>query len=77
VFREFDEEIELQPILAQLATWPLLPVTVCEETGSRLPEVVGGLSVALGRTIEVIDPDVKNPQTAHWEDAFRIFGLLL
>jgi len=78
VFRELDEEIELQPILAQLATWPpLLDVTVSEETESRLPQVVGGLSVALARTIKVIDPDVKNPQTAHWEDAFRIFGLLL
>jgi hypothetical protein len=77
VFREFDKEIELQPILAQLATWPPLDVTVSEETESRLPEVVGGLSVALARTIKVIDPGVKNPQTAHWEDAFRIFGLLL
>ena len=76
-FREFDEEIELKPILAQLTTWPPLDVTVSEETESRLPEVVGGLSVALARTIKVIDPDVKNPQTAHWADAFRIFGLLL
>jgi hypothetical protein len=50
---------------------------VDEEIESRLPEVVGGLSVALARTIKVIDPEVKNPQTAHWADAFRIFGLLL
>lgn len=77
VFRELDDEIELRPILAQLTTWPPLDVTVSEETESRLPEVVGGLSVALARTIKVIDPDVKNPQTAHWADAFRIFGLLL
>jgi hypothetical protein len=52
-------------------------VTVSEETESRSPELVGGLSVALARTIKVIDPDVKNPRTAHWEGAFRILGLLL
>ncbi|WP_371402695.1 DUF1931 family protein [Kribbella sp. NBC_00662] len=76
-FRELDEEIELEPILTQLTTWPPLGVTVSQEAESRLPEVVGGLSVALARTLKVIDPDVKNPQTAHWEQAFRIFRLLL
>jgi hypothetical protein len=39
--------------------------------------VAGGLSVALARTFKLIDPDVKNPQTAHWERAFQIFALLL
>ncbi|WUJ70076.1 DUF1931 family protein [Kribbella soli] len=77
LFREIDEDIELQPILAQLAKWPPLDVTLSDEAESRLPEVVGGLSVALARTIKVMDPKVKNPQTAHWADAFRIFGLLL
>ncbi|MFF0268319.1 DUF1931 family protein [Kribbella sp. NPDC004536] len=77
VFREIDEDVELQPILAQLTKYPPLDVTVSEETESHLPEVVGGLSVALARTLKVIDPGIKNPQTAHWEDAFRIFGLLL
>jgi hypothetical protein len=36
-----------QPVLAQLATWPSLDVTVSEETEARLPGLVGGLSVAL------------------------------
>ncbi|MEU8223656.1 DUF1931 family protein [Kribbella sp. NPDC048915] len=76
-FREIDEEIELQPILAQLAKYAPFDVTVSEETESRLPEVVGGLSVALARTFKIIDPEVKNPQAAHWEDVFQIFGLLL
>ncbi|MER7246983.1 DUF1931 family protein [Kribbella sp. NPDC000426] len=76
-FREIDDEIDLKPILAQLTKWPPLDVTLAEETESRLPEVVGGLSVALARTFKVIDPDVKNPQTTHWEDAFHIFSLLL
>jgi uncharacterized protein DUF1931 len=76
-FRKLDEEIELQPILAQLAMWPPLDATLSEETEARLPGVVGGLSVALARTFKIIDPDLKNPQTAQWERAFRVFGLLL
>jgi hypothetical protein len=76
-FRKLDEEIDLKPILAQLATWPPLDVTMSEETESRLPGVVGGLSLALARTFKIIDSEVKNPQTEHWERAFSIFSLLL
>ena len=76
-FRKVDEEIDLKPILAQLATWPPLDVTMSDETESRLPDVVGGLSLALARTFKIIDPEVKNPQTEHWERAFSIFNLLL
>jgi hypothetical protein len=28
-------------------------------------------------TIPFIDPDLKNPQTAHWQRSFQIFDLLL
>jgi hypothetical protein len=76
-FRKLDEEIDLKPILAQLATWPPLDVTMSDETESRLPDVVGGLSLALARTFKIIDPEVKNPQTEHWERAFSVFNLLL
>ncbi|HEY0689260.1 MAG TPA: DUF1931 family protein [Kribbella sp.] len=76
-FRKVDEEIDLKPILALLATWPPLDVTMSDETESRLPDVVGGLSLALARTFKIIDPEVKNPQTEHWERAFSIFNLLL
>lgn len=76
-FRNLDEEIDLQPILEQLATWPPLDVTVSEETESRLPAVVGGLSVALARTFRILDPDLKNPQTTHWDRSSALMSLLL
>lgn len=76
-FRTLDEEIDLQPILAQLAKWPPLDVTVSEETESRLPAVVGGLSVALARTFRVLDPDLKNPQTTHWDRSAALMSMLL
>jgi Domain of unknown function (DUF1931)/Thioredoxin len=47
------------------------------ETEARLPEIAGGLSLALARMFKIIDPDLKNPQSEHWERFFRIFDLLL
>jgi hypothetical protein len=76
-FRKLDEELELKPILEQLATYPPLGVSLSDETTARLPELVGGLSLALARTFKVIDPTVPNPSSEHWERAFRVFDLLL
>ena len=47
------------------------------ETETLLPDVAGGLSIALARTFKIIDPALKNPQSEHWERSFRIFDLLL
>jgi hypothetical protein len=76
-FKELDEDIGLTPILEQLAARPPLDVTLASETEERLPLVAGGLSVALARTFVIIDAKLVNPQTEHWERAFRIFDLLL
>ncbi|MGW0229608.1 DUF1931 family protein [Actinopolymorpha singaporensis] len=76
-FRRLDEEIELTPILDILAARPPLDVTISDETEERLPNVAGGLSVALARTFKIIDPGLKNPQTEHWSRVFEIFGQLL
>ena len=58
-------------------TRPPLDLACGVETEARLPEVAGGLSVALARTFRIIDPNLKNPQSEHWERSFRIFDLLL
>jgi hypothetical protein len=76
-FRKIDEDMELKSILEYIATLPPLNLTYSYDTEERLPRVVGGLSVALARTFTIIDPDLKNPQTKHWERAFRVFDLLL
>jgi hypothetical protein len=33
--------------------------------------------VGLAEAFKIIDPKLKNPSTAQWEQAFRIFDLLL
>ncbi|WP_061297927.1 DUF1931 family protein [Herbidospora cretacea] len=76
-FRGLDEDIELKPILEQLATLPPLDLSIGEETVDRLPEIVGGLSVALAQTFKIVDPDVKNPATQQWERTMSVFNLLL
>lgn len=76
-FRRLDQEIELRPILDALATRPLLEMPVADDVESELPELAGGLSVALARSFRQIDPSVKNPRSDHWERAFALFDLLL
>jgi hypothetical protein len=76
-FRTIDKEIELRQILDALAALPPLDLSRGEETEARLPEVVGGLSLALARSFKIIDPDLKNPQSQHWQRSIELFDLLL
>ncbi|GIJ50560.1 hypothetical protein Val02_74460 [Virgisporangium aliadipatigenens] len=70
-FRKMDQEIELSPILSRLAVYPPLDRALSEATEKRLPHVIGGLSLALARIIALVEPGVRNPQTEHWEKAFK------
>lgn len=76
-FRKMDQDIELEPILEHLAKEPQLDLGYSEETTARLPLVAGGLSVALAQHFRIVDPELKNPQTIHWERALALFDLLL
>ncbi len=76
--RLIDEEgFQLASILAQLTRQPQLDLACSEETTAKLPEIVGGLSYALARSFKILYPDLKNPQTQHWEKAHELFNLLL
>jgi hypothetical protein len=55
---------------------PPAEVTFAEDTDRMLPEVFGGLSVALARTLRVIDPKLTNPTTSDWERSFALFRLI-
>ncbi|MEV4105652.1 DUF1931 family protein [Nonomuraea sp. NPDC049649] len=76
-FRDLDEELDLASILDELAALPPLDLSLSVETEARLPAVAGGLSVALGRAIRLIEPDRKNPTSKEWERTSQIFDLLL
>jgi hypothetical protein len=76
-FDNVDEEFELQPILESLAGRRPADMAYDVETESRLPRVAGGLSVAVARSFKIIDPDLRNPSSRHWERAFHLFDLLM
>ena len=76
-FKKIDEQIELQPILDHLTARPPLDLAYSEDIESELPEIAGGLSVALARAFKIIDNHLKNPATEHWQRCFRLFDLLM
>lgn len=76
-FRGMDEAAEVRPMLEEIVAIPPQELAYSEETEIRLPEIAGGLSLALARAFKIIEPRLKNPQTEHWERAVRVFDLLL
>ena len=76
-FRNLDQEIELRPILEAVAARPPLDATLDEATERYLPEVFGGVSVALARSFTLIRAGVKAVHSEDWERAFSLFRLLI
>jgi hypothetical protein len=76
-YRKIDQEVHLDPILHQLEQLPQLDFAYGEETEARLPEIMGGLSYALARSFRIVNPVLKNPQTKHWQQIFKLFDLLM
>ena len=76
-FEAIDEEVSLDAVLEQLTRRPPLDLAYSDETQERLPQIAGGLGVALARTFKILDENLKNPQTQHWDQATRVFDLLL
>lgn len=76
-FRILDAELQLTGHLKQLVALPPIDLAYGEETEARLPEIAGGLCLALGQCFKILDEKLKNPQSDHWERADRLFELLL
>lgn len=76
-FKALDVELELSPILETLAQLPPLDLAYSEEVKERLPRIVGAITISLAKTFKVLDPNLKNPQSLHWERAIEIFNMLL
>jgi hypothetical protein len=77
--REFDkleEAEEIRELLRQVVRQPPGDVAFAEDTERLLPELFGGLSIALARSFRVVDTRVSNPSTEHWNRVFTIFRLV-
>ncbi len=76
-FKQYDEELELSEILDTIAGLPPLPLAIGEGIEKELPNIAGGLTIALIKSMKVINPKVKNPQTDEWDRVTDIFKTLL
>ena len=76
-FDKLDEAEEIRELLRQSVRRPPADVTFSEETEQLLPELFGGLSIALARSFRVLDPKLTNPSTRHWERSFEVVRLVL
>lgn len=77
--REFDkleEAKEIRELLRQVVRRPPADVTFAQDTEELLPELFGGLGVALARSFRVVDPEVSTPSTEHWNQVFTLFRLM-
>jgi hypothetical protein len=77
--REFDkleEAQEIRELLRQVVRQPPADVTFADETEELLPELFGGLSIALARSFRVVDPTVTKPSPEHWNRVFTLFRLV-
>jgi hypothetical protein len=76
-FQRLEEEVELRPLLDQLAARPPLDVGLSEEAEARLPLLYGGISVALAKMFKIVDAELTAVHRREWERAFRLFRLLI
>ncbi len=76
-FERIDAEVEVDEALIHLEKLPPLDLDYAEGLREELVPVVGGLVVALAKVFRILDHDVKNPMSHHWEDAERVFETLL
>jgi hypothetical protein len=76
-FDRLDADLELASALREITPLPPTDFGYSEQTRNNLVSVAGGVSVALARVLRLLDPDVKNPQSTHWERAERLFAVLL
>jgi hypothetical protein len=76
-FRRYDREMELSPILDHVTIRPRLDMAYSDETEAQLPDVAGGLSVALAHVFTIIEPKVRHPFGEEWERATKVFNELM
>ena len=74
-FRKIDVEVGLEIELDRMVKRPPTDFDYFEDTEGELVWIAGGL--ALARSFRVMDPELKNPATEHWERAFALYDLLL
>ncbi|MDV6286850.1 DUF1931 family protein [Rhodococcus jostii] len=79
LFRELGPGLRVDPIVERLADYPPLDGVLATETRSGLPDITGGLSVALARTFRIVYPELRTvrARTTHWSVISTLVDLYL
>ncbi|MGW5150417.1 DUF1931 family protein [Rhodococcus koreensis] len=79
LFRELGPHLRVDPILARLAAYPPLDGVLAADTRSGLPDITGGLGVALARTFRIVYPELRTlrARTTHWSLVSTLVDLYL
>jgi hypothetical protein len=75
-FDKIDEASEIRDLLRQVVRRPPTDVTFDADTEALLPELFGGLGIALAKSFQLLDPGLKTPSSQHWDKAFELFRLI-
>ncbi len=76
-FRQVDAELDLSEILETIAGLPPLPLSIGHDIEEELPNIAGGITIALIKSFKIINPKKKNPQTEDWQQVTEVFETLL
>lgn len=76
-FELYEEEVDIEPILEQLATYPQLEREPSQEVIDLLPEIVGTLIMVTTQLMTVVDPGISNPDSETWDRVTETMNLLI
>ena len=76
-FHRLESFLERRPMLEAIVTRPELDLGVADETDASARRDRRRAQPGAGASVRIIDPNVRNAQTRHWQQAEDIFDLLL
>ena len=76
-YQKISQDIDLDPILAEIAARPPLDISLSDDTASGLPALFGGISVQLARLFRLISGQHQAVHAREWDRAFAAFRLLV
>ncbi len=76
-FELYEEELRVEPVLEELATYPLLEREPSQEVVDLLPELMGTLIMVTTQLIRIVDPEVTNPTAETWRRVREAMDLII
>lgn len=76
-FELYEEKLGVEPVMEQLATYPVLEREPSQEVVDLLPELVSTLIMVTAQLMTVVDPGISNPDAETWERVNETLDLLI